>query len=105
MAGQSNEMGMVERMCRIACDATITGTKYNDPAAREAKIDECWQSWIVPMTAILDVMHRPLGEIHVPSDVEQYGINHKLPTFAAATYRSGYIDGHRAALSHDEVKG
>jgi len=33
--------------------------------------------------------------IDVPSDVEDFGVRHKIPRFAEATYVAGYIDGWR----------
>ncbi|WP_336802452.1 hypothetical protein [Kaistia sp. MMO-174] len=54
------------------------------------------------MTAAVKAARHPVGEINVPTDIEQYGINHGIPEFANAVYRSGYVDGHRAALGLPE---
>jgi hypothetical protein len=42
----------------------------------------------------------PYLDINVPSDVEQFGANHKIPEFSRATYRAGYVDGWLAAIRH-----
>jgi len=36
-------------------------------------------------------------EIHIPSDIQEFGERHGIPTFGAATYRNGFMDGFRAA--------
>ncbi len=35
-------------------------------------------------------------EILVPADIQEFGDRHKIPEFANATYRNGYMDGFRA---------
>lgn len=37
------------------------------------------------------------SDIYIPPDIQEYGQRHKIPEFANATYRAGYIDGFRAA--------
>jgi hypothetical protein len=38
------------------------------------------------------------SDISVPSDIQEFGERHGIPTFADVTYRNGYMDGYRAAI-------
>lgn len=42
-------------------------------------------------------------EIFVPSDIQEFGERHSIPTFGAATYRNGFMAG-RASLLAERSK-
>ena len=37
-------------------------------------------------------------KIPIPPDIQEFGERHKIPEFANATYRNGYVDGYNDAL-------
>lgn len=45
------------------------------------------------------------SDISVPSDIQEFGERHGIPTFSDVTYRNGFMDGFRTALETKEGRG
>ena len=41
------------------------------------------------------------SDIFVPSDIQEFGERHNIPTFSDVTYRNGFMDGFRSVLNED----